>query len=299
MKRDATRWAALIGAVVMVTDALSVVQFAGGAPASAVSRPQTVSSRTSQTNSLSPKTMVVLCPPGKRVIGGGGWVQEIGDKTHRLALTQLRPVRLFTSTQDGYAVTAAETTPGTTNNWWVQAYAICADPLPGLHIVAATTNPSSSAVQATAAVCPAGQRVIGTGGRISTSGGEVVLQVARASRPGDIARIQAHEDADGYASNWYVTSYAVCVNTPARYEVVSKESTQRESETEKIALATCPPNTYLHGSGAAITNTAPGNVSLQGIYPYSEARQTQALAVENTPTSQNWDFIVATAICAA
>ena len=55
----------------------------------------------------------------------------------------------------------------------------------------------------------------------------------------------------------------------------------------------------LIGSGAAISNVAPGNATLQRIYPYNALDQVQAKAVENVPTDQSWDFIVAQAICAS
>ena len=276
----------------------------GAAPASAVPGLEMVRSPASATNSLPSKTVVAYCPPGKRVIGGGGWVQEIGPITRKPALTQLRPLEQYNGPRDAYMVTAAETTPGTTGDWWVQAYAMCANPLPGLHIVQATTSQSSQPMQATAAVCPSGERVIGTGARVSTSTGdsayvgEVVLQVARPSGPGDIARAQAHEDANDFPLPWSVTAYAICVAPPPGYQIVFAESPARDSESTKLAFAPCPGGKRLHSSGAAITNVAPGNVSLQRIFPDLDGGETQALAVENTPTSVDWDFIVATAICA-
>jgi hypothetical protein len=286
--------------VVAVCGALSL----GAAPASAVPGLEMVPSPVSATNSLPSKTVVAYCPPGKRVIGGGGRVQEIGPITRKPALTQLRPLQQYNGPRDAYMVTAAETTPGTTGDWWVQAYAMCANPLPGLHIVQATTSESSQPIQATAAVCPSGERVIGTGGRVSTSTGdsayvgEVVLQVARPSGPGDIARVQAHEDANGFSLPWSVTAYAICAATPPGYKVEFGESLERDSESTKLAFANCTGGRRLHSSGAAITNVAPGNVSLQRIFPDLDGGETQALAVENTPTIVDWDFIVATAICA-
>ncbi|MDX6533514.1 MAG: hypothetical protein QOF68_1258 [Gaiellales bacterium] len=241
------------------------------------------------------------CPPNERVIGGGGAVVSGSLKP---TLTGLRPVRLYDGTRDAYVVTAAETAPGTTANWQVNAYAMCAKPLPGLHIVQSPPIPASStAAQATAAVCPGGERVIGTGARISTISGDVVLHVARSSGPGDIARAQAHEDADGYSGTWSVTAYAVCAPPPDGYEVVFDPSPLRDSEPIKVAGALrqegCTGGRQLLSSGAAITNVAPGNVSLYVILPWVDFQQTYAVAVEHTPTSVDWDFIVATSICAS
>jgi hypothetical protein len=117
-----------------------------------------------------------------------------------------------------------------------------------------------------------------------TRTGNVVLQVARPSGPGDIARAQAHEVAGGYTGKWSVTAYAVCVPTkPAGYQVVFGESPERLSESSKHAGASCPIFKRLLSSGAAITNIAPGHVSLQGIVPEDTNDYTYASAVENTP----------------
>lgn len=259
----------------------------------------------SGTNSSTPKTVSAVCPLGKRVIGGGGRATEpllddVQTGTNP-ALTELRPLRFYdgVTTRDAYSVTAAETPPGTTNNWYVTAYAVCADPLPGLNIVLKSTTPSSTSMQATTASCGGGV-VLGTGASVNTSTGRVVLQVARPSAPGDIARAQAHEVAAGYTGNWSVTAYAVCVPTqPAGYQVMMGESNERLSESSKTAIVYCPAGKQLLSSGGAITNIAPGHVSLQSITPRTNFdRYTVAYAVENTPTSLNWDFIVATAVCA-
>jgi hypothetical protein len=143
--------------------------------------------------------------------------------------------------------------------------------------------------------------VIGTGGESSTVRGEVFLQVVRPDRPGGIARVQAHEDVDGYAENWSVTAHAICADRPNGYEVVFAESELppgTESRDNKSATAICPANKHLFGSGAAVTNVAPANVNLQAIYPSTDERSTLAVAIENTPTDQNWDFIVASSVCA-
>ncbi len=284
-----------------LTGAVSRVPSAQAATTAVVSGLQVVASPASAINSDSPKTAVAYCPSNKRVIGGGGVIEEISPITRKPVLTRLQPVQLYDRIRDAYVVTGAETPGGTTENWFVRAYAICANPLPGLSIVPASTAPSSSSKQATAASCSGGW-VIGTGGRISTTSGHVALQVARPSGPGDIARVQAQEVPNGYTGTWAVTAYAVCVPTkPTGYTVVFAQSPQRFSESSKAATAYCPVGTQLLSSGAAITDVAPGHVALQSVLPYSSTdyRYTRARAVEHTATSADWDFIVATAICAS
>jgi hypothetical protein len=243
------------------------------------------------------------CAADERVIGGGARIYEENGGVNA-ALTGLRPVRLIDQgTRDAYVVTAAETTTGTTGRWLVEAYAMCAKPIPGLHIVPSlATPPSSQPMQATAAACPAGEVVIGSGGTVSAGAeGQVVLQGARPSHPGDIARVQAHEDATGYSLFWSTTAYAVCAPRPDGYEEVAfAESLSRHSESPKNAgLAAgdgCPIGKQLLSSGAAVTSAAPGNVSLRTVLPLTG--RTFATAVENTPTDDDWDFIVATSVCA-
>lgn len=289
-------WAALI----TVTAALTTVQVAAAAPASAVPGLHREVG-TSDIDSVSPKTARAYCPPGERVVGGGGRVESAGAFTTKLTLTQLQPIQGSGTTPDRYVVSGAETAPGFNAAWLVRAYALCAPAgsLGGYHVVnSAPTDPSSQSVQATEAACPDGQRVLGTGATVVNPGGQVALQVARASGDGRLARAQAHEEPDGYPSPWSVRSHAVCANPPAGYEVRTAESTQRLSETVKFAAVDCPDGKRVHGAGAAITDTAPAHVSLQAINTLDDLDGVQVFAVENTPTSQNWDFIVARAICA-
>jgi hypothetical protein len=255
------------------------------------------------------KTAVAFCNAGEQVIGGGGWAQEVGPlaTSRRLALTALVPTDQFDGVRDAYIATAAETTPGTTNDWYVQAYAMCA-PLPGAHIVNSPSSPSTAAaVKRTTVGCPSGERVLGSGGSINIAvadQGQVVLQVARPSGPGDIVRMQAHADASGFSGAWSVRAHAICAPPPPGYDVVFWESPQQASEPVKRAgfrpTDRCPGTTRLHSGGAAITDIAPGHVALQGVFPHLGGRQTRAVAVENTPLPQDrpWDFIVSTGVCA-
>jgi hypothetical protein len=245
-------------------------------------------------NSLSPKTIVAYCPAGKRIIGGGGEIDTVGSDRNP-AFTELRPVFRIDGTRDAYVVTAAETPPGTTEEWELEAHAICANPLPGMFMIAYTTSPSSSSVQNSAVGCP---WIIGAGARISTASGRVVLQAAIPFAPGSLARARGHEIPAGYSGTWTVTAYAICVPTkPAGYTIVVGHSSERMSEASKHASAQCPPDRKLLSVGGAITPTAPGHVSLANMLP-SSSQRSDVYAVENTPTNLNWESIAATAICA-
>lgn len=92
------------------------------------------------------------------------------------------------------------------------------------------------------------------------------------------------------------------------------ESPQRDSESVKVADGSCPPD-YDNdlppqpggrprtpiSAGGAVSNVAPGNVTLDGTGPFLELvldHEVFASAVENTPTPLRWDFIVVGYICA-
>lgn len=294
--RTVARWVSRAMAMALVAGALGTAQLTTAAPASAVTGLEKVFSPSSPTDSQSSKTVTARCPSGKQVVGGGGWVHAVDRYAEdNLALTQLRP---FDSYRDGYTVTAEELLY-TSGNWWVQAYAICADSMSGHQIVTGTTSYSSQAKQHAKAVCPSGKRAIGSGARVNyASTGEVALQIARASGSGDITRAQAREEANGYSGNWNVTAYAVCVYPPYGYEVVYGDSPERDSESTKTARATCPNGKRVHGAGAATIFNAPAGVALQVVYPFNDLSRTMAHAVETSSTSADWDFIVAQAICA-
>jgi hypothetical protein len=232
-------------------------------------------------------------------------VQEPGDPFadtgRNVVVTQLHPYYYFWNPDqhnvaDAYLVTAAETTPGITANWRVRAFVICVNHSQSQHIVTASTGYSSSPVKSITAACPKGFAVWGTGAVINPVNGQVVLQVARVSGPGDIARAQAHEDVDGYSGNWGLTAFAVCGGRTAGYSVILAASLARLSESVKTASATCPVGSVLLSAGGALSSAAPESVSLQYAYPSSNA--AIANGVENLLTPENWDFVVAAAICA-
>lgn len=263
-------------------------------------------SEVNQIDSTPSKTAVAKCPGDKKVVGGGGQAfEQTNTARDRLTLTQLEPSdNVDERGTDGYIVSAAETSPGVSGVWWVQAYVMCADKdsVRGWNINADFTTTTSDARQQKAVGCDNNdQRVIGTGARIGIAPGfegQVVLQVARASEPGDIARAQSHEDAqpsgDGYNGTHWLGVYAICMNTPQGHLVVTGRSKEEASESPKFASVRCVAGKQMLSAGAAISDVEPGHVSLQNVFPSS---QNLARAVENTPYNLPWNFIIARGIC--
>jgi hypothetical protein len=252
-------------------------------------------------DSASSKTATAYCPAGKRVIGGGGGlVWDLQHHTRDVVLTGLLPVHPL-SGPDSYAVTAHEDQGGTTETWWVESYAICADPIAGMHTVVKGGTFGSASVQTTQPTCNAGERVLGTGGWIQDTGGQVGIQVSRASTTGTFSYFQAHEDADGYAGDWGQLGYAICAPAPAGYEIAQTGSPEALSEAEKAADTYCTAGKKTLSGGGAVAFSAPGNVFLTHVILAGAGLSNEVVAVadENVPTAANWDFIVGQAICAS
>jgi hypothetical protein len=291
-----SRIRAAVLAVLVIAAGLVWVQQASAAQPNVIRVPGPVA----QTSASASKTATAKCPDGMKVVGGGAEIfVNVGVVSNKLVLTDLIPKSDKVSGFEGYTAAAAQSSGGTSDPWGLRVFAMCSDPLPGLQIIAAGTGSDSQPTKEAIAFCPANQRVIGSGGRVSTSAGQVHLQVARPSGPGDIVRAQGREDADGHSGVWATTAFAICVNTPAQYKVQFGDSPQRNSESLKAASVTCPSGLRRFGTGAAISNVAPGNVGLQTVAPFGNTDGGAAIAVEVTPTNVNWDFIVASAVCAA
>jgi hypothetical protein len=145
------RLAAVVSALVLAIGSQLVVQLAGARPAAAVPGLTRIESASGY-NLLSPKTQTAYCPPDTVVVGGGGFAGD-DDADNGLRLTGLLPIH--TDRGDKYVVTA-ESRPGFAKPWVLVAYAICAAPLPGYEITAATTDVSPRTFKVTAARCPSG-----------------------------------------------------------------------------------------------------------------------------------------------
>ena len=287
-------------AVAAATLATAAVLGAGAAPALAISGIEEVR-EISVIDSSSAKTVEAKCPRGKDVVGGGGGV--VWDQQHQsydVILTRLQPFHGWDNIRDAYIVGASETSSGEAEEWWIEAVALCADPVPGLRVERESGEFSSAAAQNLEAHCDPGEKVLGTGAWVSLVNGEAGLQVSRASTTGDCSYAFFHEDPNGYQYGWYSAAYAVCAPEPPDYEVVNASSLYEDSEAGKYATATCPAGTSLTGAGGATSFDAPGSVFLNRILvdPQFNGRSAEASAIEAFATTADWDFIVGQAICA-
>jgi hypothetical protein len=262
-------------------------------------------------DSTSSTSVGVACPPGKQILGGGAHLYS-RFQPDRLALTRLQPYGPGTDAENpygyGFRASAVETDSSVTSDWYIWAHAYCADPVAGLHIVPRTTDWSAASVLATDAVCPSGERALGTGARIITPlpGGDpeggLGLQVARVDALGGLARAQARIVPSGYAHwAWRLAAYAVCAPRPSGYEVRTASSVEGgpySTATSKWVPVDCPESVWFPPAGqtvdklavsvgAAVDNTAPGNVTLYSATPFDD----MAKATENPATAVGWTLV--------
>ncbi len=261
----------------------------GGSASAAVTGLQRVEAE-SLSNSTGSRGVIARCPAGKQVLGGGA---ELIGGGQEVALNDLIPNEALTS----FTAEAFEDQTGYAGSWSVRAYAICATPPPGLERVVAT-SPTDSLNKTVTATCPAGKRLLGTGGGISGLAGQVILEDVR---PPNLTRVTAQgvEDQDGTAGDWLVRAYAICANPVHLLERVVATSFT-DSLKAKSVTATCPSGKRVMGAGAELSGGG-GEVVLGNLRPSDAPLLNRVIAkgVEDEDgTASNWS-VRAFAICAA
>lgn len=241
-------------------------------------------------DSTANKTIAAQCPAGTRVLGGGARV----NGAQHVVLTRQEPVH--TAAGDSYVVAASEDEIGFTGTWALQAYAICADPPPGLQIVSATGAAGSSAFQGVSASCPPGKFAVGAGGRINGGMGQVSLHtIAEGAVFSSRTTAAGTEDFNGFGSTWSVTAFAVCVTPSSLSDVqIVKVQSASDSTGRKIMEARCPTGKRVTGGTAF--SSAPGVI--ESISPDANRLRMQGIARNDGPLTSAWNLIVV-AFCAS
>jgi hypothetical protein len=215
---------------------------------------------------------IARCEPGDYVLGGGAHATGHSlASDHSLSLGQMQPVGAPEPRdgRHGFWAIAQEIPPGTSSDWMLTAYAVCAsEPVPGHRIVTAPATPaSSSSVKETAAPCGAGRVALGAGARLIygvhdpeplTAG----LHVVRPSASGATTMVTAKEWPGGYSGDWQVKAYAICAHAPQGYEV------RHTTATGRLVTATCTGDRHVLGAGGVadgpLTAVVPTNRGSDG-----------------------------------
>lgn len=157
------------------------------------------------------KTATATCPVGKKLVGTGA---EITGGRGEVVLDDLRPNGGPTLAPTAVTVGAYEAEPYMPD-WTVTAYAICADPLPGLVQVTDSSDNSSTSPRAALMFCPTGKKLLGQGAEITGATGEVVFHALRSNGSPTVAPtfafVEAYEE-DPFTPTWTVTVYAICAD---------------------------------------------------------------------------------------
>jgi hypothetical protein len=164
--------------------------------------------QTSPSSSDSSRSATAVCPNGKKVISAGGAVANGGGG---VVLQLIVP----NNDLEWVAVNAYEDETGYTGKWQLTAYAVCANSLYGLELVAAASPVGDGSSTNLATVfCPEGKVLLGVGGHAFggvPSFGELYLYFLfpQEGDPGG-AIVHGTTDETGFATGWFVTAYAIC-----------------------------------------------------------------------------------------
>jgi hypothetical protein len=265
-------------------------------------------------DSASPKEFTAPCTAPKRLIGAGGAAvhadNDPAPNPRGEVLTDgvipNQPIQGQNLTE--VKIHADEDQDGYPAGWRINAYAICANPLPGLELVDTFVFNTGPFPYAKAyASCPGTKRVVGAAADIIGGDGEVVLDDVVPNADLTEVSVTAWEDQDRMANFWGLDAYAICAQPPSGLQRVRSFPSTDRSEAVRVASAQCPAGKKLLGLGAALsrgggndgdTTGGAGQVALTRLAPFLDGSRSFVRAEEDQDgTSQGWR-LGAYAICA-
>jgi hypothetical protein len=292
-----TRTAPLIGlaaaVVIGLVGSLTIIATPAAAAVPGLIRVSATTSSTSQ----DAKDVAVSCPAGKQLVGTGA---RIDGGLGEVVLTALQPNGSPTVAPTSVLAIAREADP-ISGNWSLTVYGICANPLPGLVRISATSSASQSEdLKSVGARCPAGKALVGTGFQIAGGHGQVtvVFVLPYGPNPSDPMVGVFAAEVDLYYDNWRLTAYAICAIPPAGLRVYEARSANNSADS-KTVVAHCPPLMGLLGTGLdswgsyqkVLDDVAPNGG------PTTAPTSVSVTQYEEDATAEPWT-IVAYAICA-
>jgi hypothetical protein len=228
------------------------------------------------------KRLFAFCSPGKEPVGAGA---ELGGGGGGQVL--LNDLTLSTNVR----VEGHEDQDGSSSNWLVRAYAICA--ATSERVVG--TSPSDSDDKSGSARCSFGKLLTGVGGDITGGSGQALIE--RLSVLSDLEHFFAFgvEDETGTLSNWVVRTYGICATPPPGLERVL--ATSPTDSLDKSVTAPCPAGKRVVGAAGG-TLSGGGEVMLSAIAPNQALTSVTVTGEEDqNGFASDWS-VAATAICA-
>lgn len=154
---------------------------------------------TASPNNSVDKNVTANCPTGTDVIAAGSQTNGgLGD----VIIDRIAPNAGLTS-----VTVSGKEDAALARNWSIDAYAICANPLPGLVGVAASPPSNSVATRFQAAACPIGTVALGGGAEVVGGTGEVLLSQLQ---PAANSTLGFAAEEDPFALNWTVVTTTIC-----------------------------------------------------------------------------------------
>ena len=201
-------------------------------------------SASSLNDSFVAKDRFVACPTGKKLLGGGARVLPGNGQVTIDGITLDSPL-------SGSRARAFEDADGTSLRWAVESFAMCADPLPGLVQVDAT-SPDNSFDKAIKAQCPAGKQLVGAGVETNGGNGRVAIDDLIPSIVNGTVNVFGIEIGNGTTDNWRITAHAICADPIPGLELRQLQSGPLSSN-QGVVLS-CSAGKHVLGLGGEITS---------------------------------------------
>lgn len=286
MNKRKSGWARLVTGVLLAAGLTASVQIGLASPASAAMPGlEIVPPATSATNSTSFKSATAFCPAGKVVVGTGARINGGGGD---IVLDEVIPF------ENRVTVGAFEDEDGTTANWSVTAFAVCANRPSGYTITSATSTSAVRFETELSANCPAGRRALGGGAEVAGGAGEVSIDDVF---PGQTSsHTKGFADQNGTTKSWSLTAYAICAFDPGGLEIVfPQNSSVPGSPTSSFEFQQCPAGKRLISTGWDFINSL-GQVLVTGSVPNTNATLV-TVHEDDDGHNANWQ-VTTIAVCA-
>jgi hypothetical protein len=145
------------------------------------------------------KYVTATCPPGTQLVASGA---DILSGKGDVMIEEMVP----DLTTNSVEVLAHEHNP-TSRSWEARASAICANPLPGLVRVFASSASNSTNSKTATVSCPAGTVLTGTGAETYSSGGNAAIE---SIDPNAFSVTARATEAHATSLNWTLSVFAIC-----------------------------------------------------------------------------------------
>lgn len=258
----------------------------------------TIETEASASNTVSVKQIPAECPQGSFVYGAGGSIS--GGGAGNVALQAVVPEAVGPGTTGApvrVRVTAVAL-GAVTGAWSVTAWAVCGPFTTNLQIVPASDTSTLRAKEAQAQ-CPDSLRLYGTGFRINSGNGTVLVHDVIPGTSITPRSVTVRATArPGFTPNWTLDGFAICANPAPTMTIVQATTTSSSSTTKSLNSPICPTGTRAHGIGAQTFSPVTPGTGVDGRIALTTMAQLfttagGAIASENgTSVTEAWQLRV-------